>query len=590
MQISLNKKIKPKNSLFKNYSSEKQRANTEGNTINNNSIDNKNIRKRLKYYSVNIRNKINKRIKNIQAKSRYKRNIFTLLYDQIHSDIKDIEKEITVAKNLILPYSFLKRNQIKNEIFINKRINQIDLKDIQIEEYSKKNDKNNNNLNIPKIHNLKNSFLSNTTSINSSERKDYNSNIFMTFSKTRNNNYIKSINIKSRNKPKLNIMKAVTENNNIMNDSIFNNDKNVKNINNVYSNTERNNLNNSFRKLSNDKNNTKTTLIKVNPEIKAPKRKKCLYVSYDEKWYLKNKYIYIKLDKLEIENNYIQSQIISDQYALVNENIKLITSKYLVDKELINKFNSTNNTNQQLININIEESISLMIEISYILLEEYEDNLENFVTQIIKRQKKDSYKLIDDEKKEFPINLTLFTETSSFLTVSYKSYLILLQKDENYKISKFNFDKIYQFLDRLRLSVNKIILDLNILYNGSNNKDKKIITECVKKIIKLKEQKNEFKKKAKLDCHQKFGDFRSGIDPFKYKGRLQLKVSEEKEIIMRINKAIGNKNNNEKTFDYIKKFDIGSKLVSDLMKYGTKEFREFIIYERIRQKFYEKNK
>ena len=590
MQISLNKKIKPKNSLFKNYSSEKQRVNTEGNTINNNSIDNKNIRKRLKYYSVNIRNKINKRIKNIQAKSRYKRNIFTLLYDQIHSDIKDIEKEITVAKNLILPYSFLKRNQIKNEIFINKRINQIDLKDIQIEEYSKKNDKNNNNLNIPKIYNLKNSFLSNTTSINSSERKDYNSNIFMTFSKTRNNNYIKSINIKSRNKPKLNIMKAVTENNNIMNDSIFNNDKNVKNINNVYSNTERNNLNNSFRKLSNDKNNTKTTLIKVNPEIKAPKRKKCLYVSYDEKWYLKNKYIYIKLDKLEIENNYIQSQIISDQYALVNENIKLITSKYLVDKELINKFNSTNNTNQQLININIEESISLMIEISYILLEEYEDNLENFVTQIIKRQKKDSYKLIDDEKKEFPINLTLFTETSSFLTVSYKSYLILLQKDENYKISKFNFDKIYQFLDRLRLSVNKIILDLNILYNGSNNKDKKIITECVKKIIKLKEQKNEFKKKAKLDCHQKFGDFRSGIDPFKYKGRLQLKVSEEKEIIMRINKAIGNKNNNEKTFDYIKKFDIGSKLVSDLMKYGTKEFREFIIYERIRQKFYEKNK
>ena len=588
--MQLNKKIKPINSLFKNYSSEKQRVNTEGNTINNNSIDNKNIRKRLKYYSVNIRNKINKRIKNIQAKSRYKRNIFTLLYDQIHSDIKDIEKEITVAKNLILPYSFLKRNQIKNEIFINKRINQIDLKDIQIEEYSRKNDKNNNNLNIPKIYNLKNSFLSNTTSINSSERKDYNSNIFMTFSKTRNNNYIKSINIKSRNKPKLNIMKAVTENNNIMNDSIFNNDKNVKNINNVYSNTERNNLNNSFRKLSNDKNNTKTTLIKVNPEIKAPKRKKCLYISYDEKWYLKNKYIYIKLDKLEIENNYIQSQIISDQYALVNENIKLITSKYLVDKELINKFNSTNNTNQQLININIEESISLMIEISYILLEEYEDNLENFVTQIIKRQKKDSYKLIDDEKKEFPINLTLFTETSSFLTISYKSYLILLQKDENYKISKFNFDKIYQFLDRLRLSVNKIILDLNILYNGSNNKDKKIITECVKKIIKLKEQKNEFKKKAKLDCHQKFGDFRSGIDPFKYKGRLQLKVSEEKEIIMRINKAIGNKNNNEKTFDYIKKFDIGSKLVSDLMKYGTKEFREFIIYERIRQKFYEKNK
>ena len=59
---------------------------------------------------------------------------------------------------------------------------------------------------------------------------------------------------------------------------------------------------------------------------------------------------------------------------------------------------------------------------------------------------------------------------------------------------------------------------------------------------------------------------------------------------MRINKALGKKNNIGKTFENVKKFDINSKLVNSLMKYGTKEFREFIIYERIRRKFYDKEK
>ena len=69
-----------------------------------------------------------------------------------------------------------------------------------------------------------------------------------------------------------------------------------------------------------------------------------------------------------------------------------------------------------------------------------------------------------------------------------------------------------------------------------------------------------------------------------------MKITEDNEINMRIKKALGYRNDNDKNFDIIKKFDIGSKLVNNLMKYGTKEFREFIIYERIRRKFYEKQR
>jgi len=594
MQLFLNKTTREKNNLFQKYFNNKEKTNSL-------ESEKKNIRRSTKYYSINIKNKINQKMKKLEQKSKYKRNIYKLLYDQIHSDIAEIDNHIKTAKKYIVPYSLLKSNQIKHSFLFNKKISKAFIKELQKDE--NKHIKSRDNKIKNTIINLKNnSFLTNTTILKSPNRKDYISNTFITFSKLKNNN---SPNLKTRNKPKINVIKAITDNNiNIKDTLLLNNinqnkeDNDGENMNDIllteHSNTERNIQNNIFQKVNSrtiEKNNTKTTILRLTPDIQMQKRKKTLYISYDKKWYLRNKFIYIKLDKLEIENNYIQSQIIGDQYALVNENIKLITSKYLVDKELTNKFNSTNFRNQKIININIEESIGLMIEISYILLKKYEDNLENFITQIIKRPNKDEFKLVDDEKKEFSINITLFTETSSFLTVSYKSYLILLKKDEYYKIDKDNFDKIHQYLDRLRLGVNKIILDMKNLYNGINVQEKRIIKECIQKIIKIKEQKNvSTKKKNKLDCHRKFGAFRSGIDPFKYKGKLKMKINEDKEVLMRINKALGKRNNNQKNFDNVKKFDIGSKLVTDLMKYGTNQFRQFIISERIRRKFYDKEK
>ena len=589
MTIFLNKTARIENNFFQKYINNIEKLkmnNEEKNKISES--ENKTIKDATK-------NSVIQKMKKLEKKSRYKRNIYKLLYDQIHSDIAEINNQIETAKNIIIPYAVLNRNH-KNSFLFNKKISKSLIKDIQKKtDYSTANQK--------KVHfnYTNNSFLTKTTTLNSSIKKDYNSNTFLTVSKFKNN----PLNLKTRNKPKINVKKAITDNNiNIKDSFLFNNinqdkDKDNDDKNNIllrnddHPNTERYSQNNIIQKLNSnlqDKNCTKTTLIKVNPDSHLHKRKKTFYITYERNWYLRNKFIYIKLDKLEIENNYIQSQIIGDQYALVNENIKLITSKYLVDKELPNKFNSTNFTNQQIININIEESIGLMIEISYILLKKYEDNLDNFITQVIKKPKKDEYKLVDDEKKEFSINLNLFIETSSFLTVSYKSYLIILKKDEYYKIDKLNFDKIHQYFDRLRLGINKIILDMQNLYNGNNIQEKRIIKECIQKIIKIKQQKNFSEKKPKLDCHRKFGTFKSGIDPFKYKGRLKMKITEEKEMIMRINKALGKKVQYQKTFDNVKRFDIGSKLVTDLMKYGTHEFRQFIISERIRRKFYDKEK
>jgi len=602
----LNKTVKSQNNVMKktvNENDEKSKNNKDKKE-NATKSENRNIRKASKLYSMNLRNKINKKMKKITQNSRYKRNIYTLLYDQIKSDVAGIDKELAVAKKLIMPYHVLQKNRMRKEVLINKNINLINAKDIEEEEDTnnasiKRTD---SRMSIPKIKNFNftlNSFNSNNNATNSA-RNDAPKSLF---SKLKSNNYTPFL--KGKSKTKLNMIKSISDN--INKDSFSSNnsrddkDEKLKKKNlpfitsdnfyeKKYSNTERAYMNNhTFSRMNTfDLLNSKNSFIKIGlDKNQSHKRKKSLYVNFDKRWYIKNQFIYIKIDKLLIENNYIQSQIIHDQYALINENVKIIVSKYIVDKELINKFNISTLPNQQNININLEESIGLMIEISYLLLEKYENSLHNFITQIIKREKKEKFKIIDDEKKEFGINITLFTEASSFFTVCYKSYLILIQKDENYKIKKTSFYKLHQYFDRLRLGVNKIVLDMKNLYCWNNGQEKKLITECVQKIMKIKEQKSIIQRKKKLDCHRRFGAFRSGIDPFKYKGGIKMILSEDKEIITRINKALGKKNDKAQNFYSVKKFDIGSKLVTDLMSYGTKEFREFVISERIRRKFYE---
>jgi hypothetical protein len=601
-----NKAVKSQNSITKkgiNENDDKSKNKKE--KKENAKSENKNIRKTSKLYSINIRNKIDKKMKKINQNSRYKRNIYTLLYDQIKSDVAGIDKELAMGKKLIIPYHLLQRNRMRKEVLLNKNINLINPKDIEEEE-----DTNNlsikradSKMSIPRIKNFNcaiNSFNSNNN-MNNSARNDFAPKSL--FSKLKSNDYTSFL--KARGKTKLNMIKSISDN--INKDSFSSNnsrdDKDEKNkkknlpfitsdnfYEKKYSNTDRAYMNNNTLNRMNtfDLLNSKSSFIKIGLDKNQNyKRKKSLFVNFDKRWYIKNQFIYIKIDKLSIENNYIQSQIIHDQYALINENVKIIVSKYIVDKELINKFNISTLSNQQNININLEESIGLMIEISYLLLEKYENSLQNFITQIIKREKKEKFKIIDDEKKEFGINITLFTEASSFFSVCYKSYLILIQKDENYKIKKTSFYKLHQYFDRLRLGVNKIVLDMKNLYCWNNGQEKKLITDCVQKIMRIKEQKSVIQRKKKLDCHRRFGAFRSGIDPFKYKGGIKLILSEDKEIISRINKALGKKNDKAQNFYSVKKFDIGSKLVTDLMSYGTKEFREFVISERIRRKFYE---
>ena len=69
--------------------------------INKTILSRRNIRKRTRIYSINIKNKMDKKMRSYQIKNKFRKNIFNLLYVQIRSDIKTIDNEIETAKKFV---------------------------------------------------------------------------------------------------------------------------------------------------------------------------------------------------------------------------------------------------------------------------------------------------------------------------------------------------------------------------------------------------------------------------------------------------------------------------------------------------------
>ena len=65
---------------------------------------------------------------------------------------------------------------------------------------------------------------------------------------------------------------------------------------------------------------------------------------------------------------------------------------------------------------------------------------------------------------------------------------------------------LVQFLDRLRLGLSKLSLDINNIFDGYYNVEKRIISECIKKIKKINDPKEKYEKREiKIDKIGKSG-------------------------------------------------------------------------------------
>ena len=539
----------------------------------------------------------------------YDKLIFEPIYSQIHKNMKEYAEEIKTGKQLINS-----GKKIKREIFQYK----YKKGNLLLNNYAKDDSKNKklyNNLSIKKSFFLK-TFSGNINNLYSENNKKRvmfrNLHLNEAINNNTDNSRLKFKSYTDRNKKN-------EDDKNSINDEELHTKLNIpeinKNSNLLFRNSENKLMStNSLINLS-QLNRTLTNT----PKDITISRTKTYYVEYDPKWYIKNKLIKTRFEKDTITNPLLQKKLIDDELVLLFDNMKLFQSKFIVNKTLNRDYEKLlSNKSKKVINILLEETIGLFIEISYLLLNNYSTDIEKYISNPIARKTKQSVKKVDNEKKEFKINITNIYESYIFLKVCYETYKIILNTKKDFYINKNNFEILFQYLDRARFDLSKICSELNILYQEPNQDDKKLIDSCMNRIkknhikifnaLKSEDKSNnknsQFnsksfsrtkflkyfnnKYKSKIDCHQKFGLFNSGIDSFNYNGPKKLKLNEQQLVNVRINKAFGGNSRNLK-LKHFPKFDINSRLVNNLMKYATNKFKNDIISERIRQRFYELN-
>ena len=547
---------------------------------------------------------------NIKAKEKeenfyiYDKQIFEPIYTQIHKNIKDFDKEIKTGKK------YLKSNKkLQKEIFhYTFKTGNILLDKCKNNTPKKK---------LLKSSKLKKSLFLKTFSdnINNENKKR------VMFKNLQLNDIMKNklddvrFNIKSYTERD---RKKEVDKNNINSELKLNIPILKKNSNIISRNTEKKFISTNSLISVSQINKALTNSTFQENKSKLNYRLKTYYIEYDPKWYLKNKLIKTQFEKETISTPLFQKKLIDDELILLFEGMKEFQSKYLVNKDLFRDFNKLSHISRETINILLEEAIGLFNEISYLLLDNYSRNIQNYISNPIPRATKKEKKKVENENKEFKININTFYESYIFLKVCYETYKIILNTKKNFLINKNSFEILFQYLDMARFTVSKICAELNCLFQEPNKDDKKLIERCMHRIknnhLKIlnnmkmdnKKDDNSFiynsksfsrkrflkkfnsKYKSKIDCHQKFGLFKSGIDSFSYKGPKQLKLSELNLMNFRINKAFGDKSRNLR-FRNFPRFDINSPLVNGLMKYATYKFKSDIISERIRQRFSEAN-
>ena len=581
--------------------------------------------KKVKKYSIDIRNELIKKMEKRQKLN--EKQIYTPLYTQIRKSLKDIENEKRIAKKYILSEKeVIKRIKIPlfNSIFkLSQKNYLLDIKnniDNNAKDENEEKSENNNNYNNEgknKASYRSKKYNDNDNNKNSLFFKTYSGNLYDKKIINRNNyknkTYKNNIFDFDANNSKSNILSPTNSNNpiNPMSPSQNPTEKNSLVLNtdsNINLNNNNNNINLNLSTINKTLSNTNLQTVKTSKDKdnNFPKvRYKTYFVQYEPFWYNRNKFIKNRIDKYMIMNPLFQKKIIDDELALLFENMKIFQSQYLVDKNLSNNFNKISWYTQRALNSYLEEGTGLLTEISYLLLNGYENIINNFISNPIARITKKRVKAVYDEKKEFTTNISTFSETYIFLQVCYEAYCIITSSSkEEFYISKNNFQILNQFLDRARFIVSKICLDLNNMYREQNKQDKKIIEDCLKKIKNVNRKAlfnnlkiinsnivnnvniKKKKIKSKIDCHLNFGVFSSGIDSFRYKGPKKLKLTEEQLTNLRISKAFGANSYRElKRNKHFVKFDINSSLVNQLMKYATEEFKSKVMSERIRQRF-----
>ena len=381
--------------------------------------------------------------------------------------------------------------------------------------------------------------------------------------------------------PRLQKKKNIFSNNDILSDR-----KNIINLNNsskkILLKKIENNLNDNY-----DEHESRRTSISSRAKYQTIEvnkgREKSYVVSYIPRWHFKNQLINIKASKEVIESLDFQKNIFSDEILILLDNLSDYKKKFIMDEGLCYYFYNTSLKNQRTLNKLLEETIGLMIEICYLLLNEYSNELDKFIANIQERPNVNDDKFVENENEEFKINIKKFVDCSNFVKVCFDCYENILLYDKECLLKAKQFYKIMQFLQRARLNTGELKYMTENLFNNFN-KDDKIVNKFMND---MKEYRNKKKFKNIPNTKKKISN---NYDFYNYKGPVILKETQELNKIKRLNIALDKDFSQNKQNYHPKHLNFNSRLVNGLLKYATKNFRAQILSERIIQRFKEKER
>ena len=400
-----------------------------------------NMQKELDTYNRTILNLQKKRSK-IMSKNNFMFSLSTLKFPMISSRYKDY-----FSNNKDINSSTIKN---KSNSFKNMEIKQLK--------------KSKSEYNLKEINKTKRSNFFKTTLERNSKKVKFSFDLNVNNQSKHNDSIINNNLIDSNN----NIIKQFNNKEDI-NEKVDNeNQKDKMNTNIIY---RLNKISNQNKDNANDEENIIEKTINQNSIINANNNNKNYNFNAYKPYLRRKKFKIEELTRWEfsnesenqfnakafIEDKEYQKNLVSNQIDIIIDNTNFFKLNHI---NILAQYIKNDDLNQKhliKLNILIEETSALYIEISHLIIKDF----ESFLFVKYKLPPCSPPEMIDgaevkDEKYEFGTDIKLLNECTKFLTSSYEIFIVL-NKQSNYIIPMKKFVKIRDFLNRARYNISNLV-------------------------------------------------------------------------------------------------------------------------------------
>lgn len=280
------------------------------------------------------------------------------------------------------------------------------------------------------------------------------------------------------------------------------------------------------------------TSVKQNCYSDKGVRLKDFSVAYENNWYEKNSLIPGNFNKAMVNNLDYQSSILIDEMKVLMDNVENFKMNFLNGKEFFNFFSNMEGKKQAELNIKIEKTCGLLIQIANLILLDFANYLEKFVSVRPPHPDRLMMRMVKNEDQEFFTNIKLFKDITQFMKGCKEVYLALVNQVDDMVIPFQEFVKVCQFLSRCRMNISELIFTAkNSLSNHYSDK------QLYKKYSNFKErqdkQRNQGQKGKSLNVNRNKNFVREKEDlADKIRRQLKFRVNEDNERIRHLNNLL----------------------------------------------------